>query len=1235
MNAPPLQVFLFGLPRLVRNGEGVTVGRKKTLAMLAYLTITGQQHSRDVLATLFFPENDVESARANLRREIYWLGQALGKQLLSVDREKVGIYQPSLIWVDAIAFQEKLTFSRSHAHQSEDCIACQTVLSEAVDLYRGDFLAGFGLPDSLEFEDWQFFQSEQLRQGLTEALKKLGAWHIRKGEFVRAIEYTRQWLAIDLLNETVHQQLIQLYAWSGQPAAALRQYQECARLLEEELGLEPDPETTRLYEAARRRELVPPLVEDHASNDIDKISAESPPAESRTPQTDEPDLRSGFDISAPEAQYLKAESDQADGSTPGYFEIPDLPMDPAPFIGRQKELEALLQKLSQPEVRLITIVGLGGMGKTRLALEAARACVERNVERFSGRAVFVPLAGVNAADDFPIALARILHIQLGGQLDPLEEIANILSGERLLLVLDNFEQILDSAPLLNLLLDHCPEISLLVTCREPLHLAAEWRFDLEGLELPPESTWQPIEENEQADHMVNEHLTPEAANDCEPPPLVYESVQLFLQSARQAGVNLQLRRENRAYIYRLCRMVMGTPLAIQLAAYWLRAMPVSQIVDAISENLDVLSSPLRDTAPRQQSMRAVFEYTWRQLSQNEQAAFQTLAVFRGGFNEDAARQVARISPFILLGLRDRGLLQYDSGKRFTLHELARQFASDRLAAAGQTTQISRRHSEYYFSFLCSLVDDLYGTQTAEAVETLKGEMDNIRQAWQFAIGREDIDRALEVVDILAAFYEFAGLLVEGSARFRSAAEALETGATVQGTRKILVFRLWFYCLLFTLNRFHFQEAQPVLKRLEALSSEGAEAQTMMDLRLAQGIYDYYSGNLDSAVERFNQILDFYRTAGMERQLMNVLNYSGDALARSHFPDEALVLHRQSLEMARNMGDKRKQALALSFLGVDFWFKDDLGTSLHYFELAVSLFEQVNDLLGLARTLNNVGFLQNHFGNYTQALGNVTRSLKLMHRLGSLESESLARDTLGSVYFGMGDYKHARQEYYAALASIQRNGQQLEEVWALNNVGRLETATGDLETGETVLKKALELAKSLEATMEVAEILGNLGTLFRRKGETSKSLIYLDHAVSGLTQMNGLYQASQFWLEKGELLMEQGDLEGAEHDINQAIITATQRGRKATLMQARIAFARLEIVRGNSRTAEAQLRSLLEEAATQVEQALIYDALWQATKDHQEAQAALHLYRELLPRSPDIQYQQRIRVIEGSIGEDAG
>ena len=1208
MNAPPLQVFLFGLPRLVRNGEGVTVGRKKTLAMLAYLTVTGQIHSRDILATLFFPENDAQSARANLRREIYWLGQALGKQILSVDREKAGIHQPSLIWADVLSFQEKLNFSRTHTHQSEDCVECHTALAEAVNLYRGDFLAGFGLPDSPEFEDWQFFQSEQLRQGLSEALQNLAGWHIREGEFERAIEYTRQWLAIDLLNEAVHQQLIELYAWSGQPAAAMRQYQECVRLLDEELGLEPDPETTKLYEAARRRELNPPWAENLAQKNGDTIY---------------------------EQQHQNADSNQAGGATTGYFEIPDLPEDLTPFIGRQRELEALLQKLSQPEVRLVTIVGLGGMGKTRLALEAARECSKRNLERFSGGVVFVPLAGVNATDDFPIALASILHIQLGGQLDPLEEIANIISGERLLLVLDNFEQILEAAPLLNLLLDLCPGICFLVTCREPLHLDAEWRFNLEGLELPPERSSQLFIEDDQIDDFLEEMPTSETTEGFMQSLPMYESVQLFLQSAHQAGVNIQLRRENSIYIYRLCRMVMGTPLAIQLAAYWLRAIPVSQIVDAIPENLDVLSSQLRNTAPRQQSMRAVFDYTWRQLSQVEQAAFQALAVFRGGFNEDAARQVARITPFVLLGLRDRGLLQYNEDKRFTLHALARQFASDKLKFAGKTIEFSRRHSEYYFNFLSSQVDDLYGFQTAEAVETLKSEIDNIRQAWLFAIDCEDIHRALEVVDILASFYEFAGLLVEGSARFRAAAEALERDAPVQGNRKELIFRLWFHCLLFTLNRFQFQEAQPVLQHLQALSSGAPSSRTLMDLRMAQGIFDYYTGSLDSALEKFNHIIDFYRTPGMERQLMDLLNYSGDALARSHFPDEALAVHRQSLEIAKALKDKRKQALALSFLGVDFWFKDDLGTSLHYFEMAVSLFNQVKYLLGLARTLNNVGFLQNHFGNYPQALENVKRSLKLMHRLGSMESESLARDTLGSVYFGMGDYKLASQEYYTALASIQRNGQQLEEVWALNNVGRLETATGAFETGENILKKALELAKSLEAATEVAETLGNLGTLYRRKGEPSKSLIYLDHAVSGLTQLNGLYQASQFWLEKGELLMEQGDLEGADHDLNQAITAATLRGRKSVLMRARIALARLEIARGNPQTAQAQLRPLLNEAVTQAEQALIYDALWQATQDLREAQIALNIYREMVPRSPDIQYQNRIRVIEGSIGKDLG
>jgi serine/threonine protein kinase/DNA-binding SARP family transcriptional activator len=255
-----LRIYLFGAPRLEQEGQNILIRRRKAMALLAYLAVTSQPHSRDALAALLWPEYDQSGARANLRRDLSRLKRALGDQALLVEQAHVGLAPQLELHLDVAEFQQRLAKVQKHSHLPEQlCADCLTALGEAATLYADDFMAGFTLPDSPAFDEWQFFQREGLRQALAGALKQLAGWHAGRQEFERAIEYGRRWLALDPLHEAAQRQLMRLYAWSGQQAAALRQYQECVRLLDEELGVEPAAETVALYEAIRSRQLEMPV----------------------------------------------------------------------------------------------------------------------------------------------------------------------------------------------------------------------------------------------------------------------------------------------------------------------------------------------------------------------------------------------------------------------------------------------------------------------------------------------------------------------------------------------------------------------------------------------------------------------------------------------------------------------------------------------------------------------------------------------------------------------------------------------------------------------------------------------------------------------------------------------------------------------------------------------------------------------------------------------------------------
>src|SRR6185503_3579401 len=252
-----LKLFLLGPPRVELNGAPVDIQRRKALGMLIYLAVSGQAHSRDALATFFWPELDQQRGRAYLRRDLAALNTSLPGNWLIANRETVELNREASPWLDTEQFQRLLAACQAHGHAPEIvCADCVPLLSEVVALYTGDFLAGFTLRDSPEFDDWQFFQTESLRQELATTLERLVRGLNAQGKADAAIPHARRWVALDPLHEPAQRELIRLYDQAGQPAAGLRQYEEYVKLLEEELGLPPEEETTTLYEAIKAKRLL-------------------------------------------------------------------------------------------------------------------------------------------------------------------------------------------------------------------------------------------------------------------------------------------------------------------------------------------------------------------------------------------------------------------------------------------------------------------------------------------------------------------------------------------------------------------------------------------------------------------------------------------------------------------------------------------------------------------------------------------------------------------------------------------------------------------------------------------------------------------------------------------------------------------------------------------------------------------------------------------------------------------
>lgn len=724
---------------------------------------------------------------------------------------------------------------------------------------------------------------------------------------------------------------------------------------------------------------------------------------------------------------------------------PGLPAPATAFIGRERELAVLDGLLGSAGVRLITICGLGGAGKTRLALAAAgrQQALAAGRGRFANGVTFVALGGVATAAQAEAAVAAALDLALEqGPRPRRRQIVDYLRRKALLLVLDGYDLPPAEAGLLERIVEAAPAMAALVTSRDRLHLQGEHVLMLEGMALPPEAAPPGA-------------APPEAAR--------YDAVRLFLQAAGQVRPGFAPAGEALADIVAICRLAEGLPLAIELAASWAALLTPGEILAELRRGDELLTTELRDVPARQRSMRAVYDASWQRLGPPERRLFARVSVFRGGFTLAAAREVAGAGLPQLAHLAERALLRHDPARdRFAIHELLRQYGAGQLARdPAEAAAAGAAHAGYYLALLARQGAELRGRGQQGALAALGEDDANLRAAWQWAVDARRADLLGPAAAGLGPYYEWLGRLHEGEEAFRAAAEALAAEDTgPEGLPLQAAMLAWHGAFSERLGAP--EAAGPAIERSLALleradpSGQGLRGERAFALwRL--GRLRAAAGQADAA-ELYGRSLATYSALGRDWEASGVLADLGELRLDQGLYGEAERALREGRALCERGGDLRGLVQTLQMLGRCAFERGAPDEAVQLARRAAEQARALGSRVSLAAALGRLGTILMHTGAYDEAAGCLRESLAHYEDLGDELMIAMAHSRLAMVLVHLGEaeasYDHARQS-----VALGRRAGGLPLAQGLFALALAEEALGDAQAADLLLDEGVALCSA--------------------------------------------------------------------------------------------------------------------------------------------------------------------------------
>jgi DNA-binding SARP family transcriptional activator/predicted ATPase len=1008
----------------------------KARALLAYLALEKDRpHSREKLAGIFWAEKDDVHARDSLSQALSHLRKILGDRSLNeasntgddsqhripfliVTPKEIQFNPHKEFQTDVGDFLSLIAACKSHEHpQNMVCDECLERYLQATHIYRGDFLEGFYLPKSLVFDEWVTIWREKLRLSMMEVLEDVVEAMERWSDLEKALEYSRRMVELDELSESGCLHIMRLLALLNRKEEALAEYVQFQHTLAMEVGVEPGSETKALY------------------------------------------------------QLIK--NGQA-GSLVG-----NLPTNLTPFIGRRCELDKLWTMLRNSEIRLISILGMGGCGKTRLAIEAV--CRQRY--QFFDGIYFIPLSAFTKGSSLVSAITEGLGLIIGSGGEPKKQLLDYLRNKKTLFILDSFETAIHHVALLTELLNAAPMVKILVTSRVRLNISGEYIFPLGGMRYPTVD--------------ADEELSK------------YGSVKLFIETGRL--VKPDYIPDHLDSVGEICRLLEGIPLSVVLASSWLDMLSSEDIAVEIRKSLDFLSTKWNDVPERQRSLRATFEYSWNLLNTDEQSVLMKLAVFHNPFTIQVAGEVAGASLQILHELVGKSLLVSRPDGSYQMHDIVRQYSLQKLdmSAEGLEVTIRQKHGEYFIQQIASCSKDFKGAKQSTLLNEADKVAEDVVAAWEWAAKHMNLNQLSLASEGLMLYYFLRYRFHEGVQVCVIALEGLRRApdnAERMGLEGwIMAWQASFHRLLGNME----QAKDQLEKSLELLLNAQAEGQ---DTRLGQALVlrekIWLTENIQTMLDYSARCTGLYQELGETWRNAEIVAFMAELCMRLGNHTAAAEVMQQALAIGQATGEPRLIARCFTSLAYIHLIFGDWEEGLTFMQRAGNTYRTVGDIGSLAQAESHNGVALAFAGRYDVAEQMCKTALVNLQQVGDRYYAIYATLYTGICQIQRGHFAKATQTLCNALEFARKDGYKREELNCLAHLGFLELLLGNTNRSLELLQQSVVGYRQMKNIRELGIPLGGLALAQYLMGEQKQAQATL---VEALRLAVTSHSRSGFWI----------------------------------------------------------------------------------------------------------------------------